>query len=236
MSERSVRLDMAATGLAEHQASQSGAEERNPADDEQVARFRRALADGSGTDGGGTAREVDAAVHESGHARGAFGLFGRGIRSGGGAPLPDVTAGLIAGASPFEVGPQGPRGTYATEEPVERGAPGDVWKLADEMAERILVSADGSREVRVAVRDDVMAGVELRMVQEQGRWVVEFVVTDAMSFELLERAGGMIADELAKRLRSGVEVRLKNPTDRGADDEPVCTFFADAPGLSGGAG
>jgi hypothetical protein len=202
MSERTIRLRTDTGGLADHAASQSHAGGGHPPSEEQVARFRTALAaDGQG-DADRTEAAASAAAGEQAYARGAFGLFG-------------------------------PARAQAQEMP---GAPperGPAWQLADQVAERILVSAEGAREVRVVVRDDVLAGVELRITQQQGRWVIGFVVTDAASFAAIERSGQTFADQLAQRLRCGVDVRLTD--QESADGEPQCTFFADPPALQEGA-
>ena len=94
-------------------------------------------------------------------------------------------------------------------------APGDAARFAllmDEIADRILVSEDDPHEARVVIDDDTLRGVEVRIVREQGRWTITFTISDAASLRLLEESGERIAQELAERLHSDVEVQLIDAT------------------------
>ena len=104
-------------------------------------------------------------------------------------------------------------------------------RLADEVADRILVSADDGREARVFIRDDVMPGVEIRITQDRGRWLVAFVISDSKSFEVLEQSGQKIADELATRLKCEVEVQLI--AAESPDGKPRNTFLASSDNSAG---
>jgi hypothetical protein len=243
MSDRSVRLDLAAGGLAERQAANSGGRgERGPASEDDMARFRQTLADPGreAQDAGGDPAARDAwnssdpaarGAAPQTQARGAFGLFGR-ARGGGAAPA-EAASGMAPGAwmAPGALAALLPAREAPAADPTrgEMGtaAAADRARIAEQVAERILVSADGGREVRVSIRDEVLPGVELRLTQEQGRWVACFVATDAASLELLARAGEWMAGQLARRLRCGVEIRLAKGPD--AADEPTATFLAESP-------
>ncbi len=244
MSDRPISLYTGTGGLTDKQPSQSEAEDRKPADDQDIERFRHTLlqaepaAEKAGVFVATTAHGAGVPAGESGHARGVFGLFGH-LRAGNsthgsGISGPDAQslAGLGTSGAPVPAGSQAGLAEAAPEEPRSAG----LGRLTDEMAERILVSADGAREVRIVVRDDVLAGVELRMRQQEGRWVVGFVVTDASSLKVLEGASSMLARELAKRLQCGVEVRLTDGSAGGSEDEPSFTSFADAPRTVGEPG
>jgi hypothetical protein len=203
-----VRLDIGAqaNGRADSQAAQSGngGLDDSP-EEESLDRFRRALAGGSADGDSLAASQPGAEARHASHAPlapGAFGLFGSIMQ------LSHITA------------------------PDDSAAASATAHLADEVADRILVSSDEGREARIAIRNDVMPGVEVRITQEQGRWVVAFIVGDAGSLKVLENAGPTIADELANRLESGIEVQLIDASEPSGT--PANTFFAD-PAQSDGA-
>jgi hypothetical protein len=199
MTERRIRLDIAAGGRADHQSPRSGAGgERDPASQEEIDRFRSVLAGGAPAGEGGDYSGPPPEARDVGHARGAFDLFGQAPRDARDRDARDPAGGCAA-------------------------------KLADEVAERILVSDDDGHEARVYIRDDVLPGVELRLRQAEGRWVISFLVTDVTSFALLEQHGARIADELAGRLQSAVEVELSDPRGPDAERVPARTFFAEPP-------
>lgn len=232
MSERMVRLDIGAQANArsDSQTAQSGSGGLGGrAAEENIDRFRRSLAgDGEDCDSSGASQSRD-------DSRGAFG----------------EQAGQ--GAYPGHAGHGGqPRDGHAQQAPQASGAfglfasvhfdmqPSSVSSASDadhtallinEVADRILVSADDGREARIHIRDDVMPGVEVRVAQQDGRWIVAFIISDASSFKVLEQAGQKIADELAERLQSAVEVQLIAASEPAAT--PANTFFA---GVSPGNG
>ncbi len=220
MSERRIGLDVAGGG--DHLPNQSGAAGgRDPASQEQAERFRRALTRDGSPD---SATDAGAAAAQHPRTRGPFDLFGR--RSD---PAP--------AADPQPIPSAAPGAAVSAPLPADADAPqrtnDRVWKAAAEVAARILVSADAEREARVYIREDVLPGVELRIRQDQGRWVVTFLVADTTSFGMLSQAAGMIATELARRLRSSVEVQLTAARGPETSDEPALTFFADPPDGSG---
>ncbi|WP_129781703.1 hypothetical protein [Peristeroidobacter soli] len=206
MSERTVRLDIGAQ--ANTRADSSGAHAGSgglgeQAAEEHVDRFRRALAGADEVSASSTtARSSDA---QTPNALGAFGLFGGMSR----APQfeSETSTSLAPGRQPV------------------------TSRLASEVADRILVSADADREARIFIREDVLPGVEVRITQEHGRWLVEFAISDARSFEILDHAGEQLAGELAERLRSDVEVRLVFSALPG--DAVESTYFAAASGCKG---
>lgn len=183
--------------------------------------------------------------------RGAFGLFGSMTSFQPDAPASPLSPpGLSSAvpelaAMPVSAAPLMPAATpmlaatpvqAATLEPhVATGTSGaadsSASRLADEVADRILVSADDGREARVFVRDDVMPGVEIRITQDQGRWLVAFIIGDGKSFEVLERAGQKIADELATRLKCDVEVQLI--AAESPDGKPRNSFLASSDNSTG---
>ena len=240
MSDRSVRLDLATAGLAERQSEHSaGGGGREAASEEDMMRFRQALQ--APAPGEPAARDaVASAEPEEGQAaeqvaprqaRGAFGLFGRSRGDKGGqtaeAGVTGAGDGALAASAAAPLVP-GSAGAAA-----EEGAADRARRLTEALAQRILIAADGGREARITLRADVMPGVELHLLQEQGRWVVRFDVTDATSFEQLARAGKWMADELARRLRSGIEIRMTDRADAEPNAEPACAFFADPPAAQG---
>ncbi|MQA40725.1 type III secretion HpaP family protein [Rugamonas aquatica] len=96
----------------------------------------------------------------------------------------------------------------APEAPLPPSAAATVAVVAA-VAERLLVAANGAQEVHITVRPDVLPGVDIRLTREDGRWIVDFNVSDAASLAVLQSAGDGIATTLARRLRSGVEVKLQ---------------------------
>ena len=139
----------------------------------------------------------------------------------------EVTASAIPlNRSPFDL--FGPSGRTIPPEPPSlptatpgAGMPPTSGSIIGAVAERILVSADATREVRISIRADLLPGVEVRVVQDQGRWVVDFAVTDAGSRKLLQDSGRQAVRELARRLKTGVEMRV---TDPFADPSSACCF------------
>jgi hypothetical protein len=218
MSERTIRLDIGAqaNARADSHAAQSGngGLDEQP-EEENVDRFRRALTAGNedSTSSSGSRQSDDAELSgeargqdrprrsdatQVSHARGVFGLFGG---------LNPVASVADDSSLPSD------------------SAFGSAADLANEVADRIMVSADEGREARIFIRDDVMPGVEVRIAQEQGRWVVTFSIGDAFSFKVLEKAGQGIAEELAGRLSSSIEVNLVDASDPSG--VPAHTFFAE---------
>ena len=235
MSERMVRLDIGAqaNGRADSQAAQSGngGMDDGPGE-ENLDRFRRALAGGSVDGDSLAASQAHAEARRASHslrAPGAFGLFGS-MRA---TPFASDSSDSRRAESLYEErlrrsAEQLPH-TTATDDSTAASA---TTRLADEVADRILVSSDEGREARIAIRNDVMPGVEVRITQERGRWVVAFIVSDAGSLKVLQNAGQRIADELANRLESGIEVQLIDASEPSGT--PANTFFAD-PAQSDGA-
>jgi hypothetical protein len=247
MSERMVRLDIGTQANARadsHSAQSGGGGFGERPTEEHVDQFRRALTggDGESTPSGTTQSSPDAQITQ---ARGVFGLFGGLGRTSpfvGELATPSVrgqqpTASSSAPSELFAAAggigaPAGSDAAAAGRAADDSGAADNTSRLASEVADRILVSADDDREARVFIRDEVMPGVEVRIAQEQGRWLVEFTISDSKSFEVLDQAGEKIANELAERLRSTVEVRLIATTDPAGT--PASTYFANPTAGSGG--
>lgn len=68
--------------------------------------------------------------------------------------------------------------------------------------------SDGAQEVRIQLKDSVLPGVEVRVRQEQGRFVVEFVSQNADSTRFLDAQRGALCGLLEGRLKTDVEVRV----------------------------
>ncbi|THF57266.1 hypothetical protein [Pseudothauera rhizosphaerae] len=223
MTDRPVRLNLDLPRMGgEPAGSQNGGGQPGAARDDDVARFRQAL----GRDGqqpaaeGGTGQGGERPQEEEKSS--PFGLFGR--LSGGAQERADAAAaGLPGFPSPFLPGTSaaGAAEPAAPAAPLPRAAA----EVVGAVAERILVSADGGQEIRVLIRNEVLPGVEVRIVQEQGRWVMDFAVGNAGSLALLQGAGARLAAELSRRLRREVEVRVGDP--QRADEEGEAQVFVE---------
>lgn len=90
------------------------------------------------------------------------------------------------------------------------GRGGDLQQIVQAVADRVMVSegGDGAQEVRIHLKDSVLPGVEVRVRQEQGRMVVEFVSQNADSTRFLDAQRGALGAMLEGRLKTDVEVRV----------------------------
>ncbi|HYC37704.1 MAG TPA: type III secretion HpaP family protein [Usitatibacter sp.] len=105
--------------------------------------------------------------------------------------------------------------------PPQGPAPGASARLAEaveQAAARVLVSAGGGAgegEVRIQLKDDVLAGTEVRLTQREGRLEVAFVSDNAQSAAWLAAQSESIAGELARRLRRDVRIAVKTAEAEG---------------------
>ncbi len=83
----------------------------------------------------------------------------------------------------------------------QSSAPADINNVVTEVADQILVSeVDGAREIRITLKDSVLPGTELRLVQEQGRMQVQFITKVADSNELLTAHQASLQTALNEKL------------------------------------
>jgi type III secretion system needle length determinant len=89
---------------------------------------------------------------------------------------------------------------------------GRVGEIADKLAQRILVS-DADRgepgEVRIHLRDSVMAGAEITLSRQQGMLVVNLVVPDTDLAARLQPHADTLERTLAQRLDTQVQIRIQ---------------------------
>ena len=89
--------------------------------------------------------------------------------------------------------------------------------LAAEVAERILVSdpaASGPAEVRIAVKESILPGVEVRIIQDQGRMQVQLITSSDSSYQFLNQHHAALQEHLDQRLGDrGISVELQMSSD-----------------------
>lgn len=192
MTDRQIRCDIPASQLTDGQATDSDQQARREPGDDDLSRFRRALSAHADESLDGDAQDDTQHPQQPG----IFGLFG-GVGS------------RIATRGDRARDPEDGVCACPVDLTSDRERHVSLADLAD-MVERVLVSDDGEREVRVQISNEVLPGVELSIVQDGGRWVVHFVVGDAASLALLRRTGRTMVSELARRLRQAVEVRISS--------------------------
>ncbi len=82
---------------------------------------------------------------------------------------------------------------------------GDPDRLVDavcDLVDRILVGdgSAGRREVCLALADDLLPGVTVRVYESEGAWIADFEATDPHSFQQLAEPADEMARNLAKLL------------------------------------
>ncbi len=120
-------------------------------------------------------------------------------------------------ANPFSLFGAGlfkPAAVAATE-----GKPLAPARLDDvqDSVQKLLVSqgVDGSREVRLELKAEVLPGTELRIAQHDGRLQIEFVVTDPNSLSWLTAQATSLAEKLGNRLNKQIRIRVRHPEATG---------------------
>jgi hypothetical protein len=144
---------------------------------------------------------------ESGDADGSGHSGGQ--RSHDDAPAPGGIFGLFGSVLPAPAS--------AAPAVAQAPVPASNARTIAELAERVLVACDATREVRVQVRPDVMPGVAFSVAQQGGRWLVQFDVADPTSLGVLQDASERLSTVLAERLGQGVELRVTATAAAGAE-------------------
>jgi hypothetical protein len=94
----------------------------------------------------------------------------------------------------------------------QRRPPPSAARLLEELAGRLLVtdpSQGQGAEVRVALKDEVFPGLEIRIREEGGRLVVELASPSSTDLALLRADAPAFARKLGQKLGREVEIRLK---------------------------
>jgi hypothetical protein len=102
-------------------------------------------------------------------------------------------------------------------------------RVIEETVSRLLVSGGsgaGDPEVRIRMKNDLLPGAELRLVERAGRLEVDFVATDPESAAWLAAQAGTLAAEISRRLRREVRVSVRKDD---YDTEPVAESNASEP-------
>jgi len=102
-------------------------------------------------------------------------------------------------------------------------------RVIEETVSRLLVSSGsgtGDPEVRIRMKNDLLPGAELRLVERGGRLEVDFVATDPESAAWLAAQAGTLAAEISRRLRREVRVSVRKDD---YDAEPVAESDAAEP-------
>jgi hypothetical protein len=115
-------------------------------------------------------------------------------------PVPTGIFGLFASVQPTAAAP-------VAASPAPAVAPSTAATIA-ELAERVLAACDGTHEVRVQVRPEVMRGVAFSVARRGTDWLVQFEVSDPNSLRVLQDASGRLSASLARRLGRDVDLRV----------------------------
>jgi hypothetical protein len=134
-----------------------------------------------------------------------------------GEPAPAPGANVPAPARPFDLfGAVAPRENPKSADAAERRA-----RVIEETVSRLLVSSGSdasSPEVRIRMKNDLLPGAELRLVECGGRLEVDFVATDPESAAWLAAQAETLAGEISRRLRRDVRVSVRRDD---YDREPI---------------
>ena len=121
-------------------------------------------------------------------------------------PAPGANAQLPP--RPFDLfGAAAPKGDPKGAEAAERRA-----RVIEETVSRLLVSSGSgtdTQEVRIRMKNDLLPGAELRLVECGGRLEVDFVATDPASGAWLAAQANTLASEISRRLRRDVRVSVR---------------------------
>jgi hypothetical protein len=126
----------------------------------------------------------------------------------------DATPATTLAPTPFAL--------FGTPAPVQADAvPTALGRHVEDAVERLMVDEDraGQRQVRMELKDDVLPGVSVVILENEGRLQVDFICSQESSRLRLNRAAPQQAQTLAERLAR--EVLLRVMTD---DDEDPCLF------------
>lgn len=141
------------------------------------------------------------------------------------------------GIQPLQAEPAAPRPSDAVPEPVAVRGSG-IAELVDRLAERVLVGqrADGTAEIRLTLRGDVMGGTEVRIARvEQGLELHIDAASEAALRTLRER-GDDLVQGLSDRLGGAVSLQVTSslrqdgsgdPNRRSSGYDDILTYMAD---------
>jgi type III secretion system needle length determinant len=96
----------------------------------------------------------------------------------------------------------------------------ELGPLVERILERVLVSDSDMaqpRQVHLHLKDSVLAGTEIRLIEDGERLVVKVLTSSAASHALVEAQLERLRSQLSERLKRTVEVELL--TREGEDDE-----------------
>jgi type III secretion system needle length determinant len=99
--------------------------------------------------------------------------------------------------------------------------PPGAGRLLQEIASRILVSdpsGGAPREIRIAVKEDVFPGLEIRIAEADGRLRIQLVALPGADVALLQGQIASLAEHLGRRLKRELEVELLIEQDEDAPD------------------
>lgn len=132
-------------------------------------------------------------------------------------PLPSAEAALAAGQTA-----SGPQEVKPAE--VTAAARADINQIAQDIAERVLVSRPGEagrpEEVRIQLKDSVLQGSEVRVYREGGELQVEFITKTPEATSFVAGHLGDMERTLADRLPGEVvRVSQQDPSAEKGEDE-----------------
>jgi type III secretion system needle length determinant len=90
-------------------------------------------------------------------------------------------------------------------------------KALSEIADRLLVSESGNKEIRIQLKESLLPGTELRLTLQDGSVGVSFVCHNEQSALFLERHRRDLERRLADRLGGPAEVRVSQETAEDHD-------------------
>ena len=98
--------------------------------------------------------------------------------------------------------------------------PGDVegrLEALSEIADRLLVSETGDKEIRISIKESVLPGAEVRLTLKEGSVGVSFVCQNEGSALFLERHKADLERRLAERLGGPADVQVDREASEGGD-------------------
>jgi len=151
-------------------------------------RFRQAL-DGRDRARPGTDQKGDDAKRNEGK-RGLGDAILAGVGSLGGTPS----------------GPLNPAPPAPVAGPATMGTAASTAEVAQQIVDRILLSegtAEGGQEVRISLRQEVLANTEIRIVRTETDLTVSLISDDGVSLSVLTKAQDALVDRLTTALSAG---------------------------------
>jgi len=97
-------------------------------------------------------------------------------------------------------------------QPQTAGAPQKAdFDTAQNIVDRILVSthtADGSNEIRIQLKEDILQGTEIRLVKNEGHLSIALVTNDSSSHAFLASHKHTLQEQLYRNISGSVDVQL----------------------------